>query len=74
MFEEKKTHPEHKYSVTFVPKVGTISLAIDLPFLIIQKNASGAFMLSTGAEFYILQFSHLCLTDAILRTIGSKKV
>ena len=24
MSEEKKTHPEHKYSVTFVPKVGTI--------------------------------------------------
>ena len=24
MSEEKKTHPEHKYSVTFVSKVGTI--------------------------------------------------
>ena len=24
--EEKKTHPEHKYSVTFVSKVGTINL------------------------------------------------
>ena len=23
--EEKKTHPEHKYSVTFVSKVGTIT-------------------------------------------------
>ena len=26
MSEEKKTHPEHKYSVTFVSKVGTISI------------------------------------------------
>ena len=25
MSEEKKTHPEHKYSVTFVSKVGTSS-------------------------------------------------
>ena len=25
--EEKKTHPEHKYSVTFVSKVGTISIS-----------------------------------------------
>ena len=24
MSEEKKTHPEHKYSVTFISKVGTI--------------------------------------------------
>ena len=23
IFQEKKTHPEHKYSVTFVSKVGT---------------------------------------------------
>ena len=26
--EEKKTHPEHKYSVTFVSKVGTKNIAL----------------------------------------------
>ena len=26
--EEKKTHPEHKYSVTFVSKVGTTRLLV----------------------------------------------
>ena len=34
MSEEKKTHPEHKYSVTFVSKVGTIRKLIY--FFIIQ--------------------------------------
>ena len=33
MSEEKKTHPEHKYSVTFVSKVGTIKQNEKLFFL-----------------------------------------
>ena len=34
MSEEKKTHPEHKYSVTFVSKVGTINNFDDLELII----------------------------------------
>ena len=46
MSEEKKTHPEHKYSVTFVSKVGTKNLKEKtrpqkIQPTIIEKNKAG---------------------------------
>ena len=51
MSEEKKTHPEHKYSVTFVSKVGTIT-QINIEWLSIVINVYAVTCLVVSSPKY----------------------